>query len=274
MIDWKRHCAAVIPCFNEAGRIAPVVSAVRRHLPRVIVVDDGSSDATRAEAMAAGAAVIRQPENGGKGAALRAGWAHARQMGLTWALSMDGDGQHASADIPKFFACAEKTSVRLIIGNRMGQVGDMPWVRRWANRWMSRCLSNLTGAELPDSQCGFRLVHLESLARLSLSARRFEIESEMLVAFLAARLPVEFVTIQVLYESSRSKICPWRDTWRWLRWWAGQQPPGANQVLVGSAQTAERSYHLLCCLRADRTPQRGVLTSAFKKADLRPRPPQ
>jgi glycosyltransferase involved in cell wall biosynthesis len=224
MTDWKRQCAAVIPCFNEAGRIAPVISGVRRHLARVIVVDDGSSDATPREAALAGAEVIRQPANGGKGSALRKGWAYACQMGCTWALSMDGDGQHAAEDIPEFFACAERTSARLIVGNRMQQGGAMPWLRRWANRGMSRCLSDMTGAALPDSQCGFRLGHLKTLMRLPLSASRFEIESETLVAILAAGERVEFVPIQVLYQSNRSNICPWRDTWRWLHWWAGQRP--------------------------------------------------
>ena len=160
MTDWKRQCAAVIPCFNEAGRIAPVISGVRRHLPRVVVVDDGSSDATPREAALAGAEVIRQPANGGKGSALRKGWAYACQMGCAWVLSMDGDGQHAAEDIPEFFACAERTGARLIVGNRMQQDGAMPWLRRWANRGMSWCLSEMTGAALPDSQCGFRLGHL------------------------------------------------------------------------------------------------------------------
>ena len=100
----------------------------------------------------------------------------------------------------------------------------MPWVRRLANRWMSRCLSDLTGEELPDSQCGFRLVHLETVLQLPVSSRRFEIESETLVAFLAAGERVEFVPIEVIYESGRSNICPCRDTWRWLRWRAAQQP--------------------------------------------------
>jgi glycosyltransferase involved in cell wall biosynthesis len=224
MMDWKRHCAAVIPCFNEAGRIAPVVDAVRQHLPNVVVVDDGSTDATQAEAAGAGAEVIRRRVNVGKGSALRAGWQRARRMGFTWVLSLDGDGQHAAGDIPKFFSCAERTSARLVIGNRMGQGRAMPPLRRWANCWMSRCLSDLTGATLPDSQCGFRLAHLETVLQLPLVANGFVIESETLVTFLAAGERVEFVPIQVIYGPERSKICPFLDTWRWMRWRAAQLP--------------------------------------------------
>lgn len=223
-MDWKRQCAVVIPCFNEAGRIVPVIEGVREHLPNIIVVDDGSTDGTTRRAKAAGAEVIGQSRNGGKGCALRTGWGHARQLGFTWALTMDGDGQHAPDDTPIFFACAEKTNASLVVGDRMGNATAMPWLRRQVNRWMSRRLSGRTGVRLPDSQCGFRLAHLETVARLSLVARRFEIESEILLAFLAAGECVEFVPIQVIYGPGPSKICPVLDTWRWMRWWSAQLP--------------------------------------------------
>jgi glycosyltransferase involved in cell wall biosynthesis len=222
LVDWTHHCVAVIPCFNEAPHIEAIVAEVRGHLPNIIVVDDGSTDGTGRRAKAAGAEVIGQRRNGGKGCALRAGWRHARQMGFMWALMMDGDGQHAPEDIPKFFARAETTGAALVVGDRMGNAAAMPWLRRQVNRWMSRRLSGLAGVRLPDSQCGFRLAHLETLAGLPLAGRRFEIESETLVAFLAAGQGVEFVPIRVIYESNRSKISPFLDTWRWWRWWTAQ----------------------------------------------------
>jgi glycosyltransferase involved in cell wall biosynthesis len=224
LVDWNQQCVAVIPCFNEARWIAALAAAVRRHLPNILVVDDGSTDGTARQAEAAGAEVIRLGRNCGKGAALRAGWRHARQLGFSWALTMDGDGQHAPDDIPKFLARAENGAAALVVGDRMGDCAAMPWLRRQVNRWMTRRLSALAGVHLTDSQCGFRLAHLETLLSLGLSARRFEIESETLVAFLAGGLTVEFVPIRVIYESGRSNICPLKDTWRWLRWWAAQQP--------------------------------------------------
>jgi len=222
LVNWTRHCVAVIPCFNEAPHIAALVAEVRGHLPNIIVVDDGSTDGTAQKATTAGAEVIRLERNGGKGAALRAGWRQARQQGFTWVLTMDGDGQHAPEDIPKFLARAEHHGAALVVGDRMGNCAAMPWLRRQVNRWMTRRLSALAGVHLTDSQCGFRLAHLETLARLPLSARRFEIESETLLTFLAAGWRVEFVPIRVIYESERSSICPFMDTWRWLCWWAAQ----------------------------------------------------
>jgi glycosyltransferase involved in cell wall biosynthesis len=225
LMDWPRDCAAVIPCFNEAARVRRVVTDVRRHLPKVIVVDDGSADATVENAEGAGAEVLRLPKNLGKGAAMRCGWQRAQRSGFKWALMLDGDGQHAADDVPKFFDCAEATGAELVVGNRMDNAASMPLVRCCANRWMSRRISKLTGADLPDSQCGFRLAHLKALLSRPLRANRFEIESAMLVAFLAAGKRVEFVPVQTIYEGRASKIRPLADSWRWLCWRLAQRAP-------------------------------------------------
>ncbi len=219
-VDWKSTCAAVIPSYNEASCIGAVVVGVRNWLPKVIVVDDGSTDGTADCALAAGATVVRTLNNRGKGAALRAGWLHAAGLGFEWVLMLDGDGQHAPADIQVFLESAENTTSRLVVGNRMNDARSMPWHRRGINRWMSRRLSQLTGCELPDSQCGFRLGHLPTLLALRLDTDRFEIESQMLVECLAAGATVRFVPIQTIYIAGASKISPLADSWRWLRWWA------------------------------------------------------
>jgi glycosyltransferase involved in cell wall biosynthesis len=217
-MDWPSQCAAVIPCLNEAATIEPLVRQVREQLPGVIVVDDGSTDSTGQLASGAGAEVLRQEIPQGKGAALLAGWRHARAGGFHWAMTLDGDGQHSPDDIPAFLRCADQTGAALIVGNRMGDVGQMPWLRRQVNRWMSRRLSRLAGRELPDSQCGFRLVDLRAWSKLDLVTRHFEIESEVLLAFVEAGYPVEFVPIRAIYKSGQSKIHPWHDTARWFRW--------------------------------------------------------
>jgi glycosyltransferase involved in cell wall biosynthesis len=224
-MNWNRDCVAVIPCFNEAAHIGKVVIAVQKHLSQVIVVDDGSTDATSESAKCAGAEIVRLPNNSGKGAALQKGWQRARELGFKWVLLLDGDGQHAADDIPIFFECAEKTGNALVIGNRMENSAAMPWLRRCVNRWMSRRISKMTGVKLPDSQCGFRLARLETLLALPFHANRFEIESAMLVAFVAAGKKVEFVPVRTIYENSASKIHPLADTWRWLRWHQAQGVP-------------------------------------------------
>jgi len=232
--DLQRHCAAVISCFNEAGYIGLIVTRMRRHLPHVIVVDDGSTDGTAGAAARNGAIVLRLPVNRGKGAALRMGWQRAREGGFTWVLMLDGDGQHAPEDAPAFFDCASRTGARLVIGNRMARAGAMPWLRRRVNTWMSRRISDLTGLALPDSQCGFRLAHLETLRRLPLATSHFEIESEMLAAFAAAGQRVESVPVQTIYHAGPSRIRPIPDAWRWWRWLRTQRPARACPGLSGA----------------------------------------
>jgi len=95
----------------------------------------------------------------------------------------------------------------------------MPWVRRWVNRWMSRRISKAAGQEMPDSQCGFRLMNLEAWSRIPITASRFEVESEMLLKFARAGQVIRFVPIRVIYKNEKSKIHPLQDTVRWFRWW-------------------------------------------------------
>ena len=222
-MDWAQHCAAVIPCFNAGATIAKVVRGVQAHLPAVFVVDDGSTDDTAERAAEAGAEVVRHATNRGKGAALRVGFQHLGDRGFAWALMLDGDGQHAWEDIPNFFRRAEETGAALVVGNRMGGADGMPWLRRRVNGLMSRQLSRLTGVSLADSQCGFRLANLAALAPLNLTADRFEIESEMLVALINAGQRVEFAPVRVIYKTGASQIHPVVDTWRWVRWRLAQR---------------------------------------------------
>ncbi len=216
---WKEQCAVVFPCFNEGPTIAGLVSEVRRILPNVIVVDDGSTDDTSALAAAAGAQVISHGANRGKGAAFKTGAAAALKRGWYWIVTMDGDGQHRPEDVPAFTECAERTGAQLVLGNRMHKAQKIPWLRRCVNRWMSRRISKRAGRILPDSQCGFRLVDLRAWAGLRLQTDHFEFESEMLLAFVRAGHRVEFVPISVVARGSHSHIRPLRDTCRWLYWW-------------------------------------------------------
>ena len=195
-----------------------VVEGARRHVGKVWVVDDGSSDRTREEAERAGAAVIRHEVNLGKGAALREGLAAAQAEGFQFAVTLDGDGQHDPADIPKLLAAAEG-GADLVIGNRMDSAGEMTAVRRFVNRWMSEQLEKRLGLACADSQCGFRAIRLEAWAGLTLRQNRFEVESEMLASFARAGLKITFVPVRSLPARRKSRIHPVIDSIRWLRWW-------------------------------------------------------
>jgi glycosyltransferase involved in cell wall biosynthesis len=219
-MDWKRDCAAVIPCLNQAREIGEVVERTRALAGRVIVVDDGSTDGTAAAARAAGAETVRHACNRGKGAALRTGWRRALAEGCSWVVTLDGDGQHAPEDIPAFWKRAEAGGARLVAGNRMHEARAMPWARRAVNRWMTGRISSLAGFALADSQCGLRLMHIESLEALGTRSQRFEIESEVLAGFVRKGWRVDFVPVRVIYaRGGTSRIRPVADGARWLRWW-------------------------------------------------------
>ncbi|MSU58322.1 MAG: glycosyltransferase family 2 protein [Pedosphaera sp.] len=230
--NWQQDCAALIPCFNEAATIGDIVRTAREHLPTVFVVDDGSTDDSVARAIEGGAEVVRHATNRGKGAALLVGFQHLRDRGFIWALTLDGDGQHAVKNIPDFFRCAESTRAALVIGNRLTECQKIPWLRRRVNRWMTRRLSRRAGVTFADSQCGFRLVNLAALAALPLASDHFEIESEMLLAFAAESWRIEFVPVEVIYKPRTSKIHPLIDTWRWIRWWLTTRPRGAAALKI------------------------------------------
>ena len=212
-------CVAVVPCLNEAASIGIVVRGLKAVLPAVIVVDDGSSDRTADAAREAGAEVLVRTPTRGKGAALALGWSRAAERGFEWALCLDGDGQHDPADAVQFLAAADHSGARMVVGNRFHDPAAIPWVRRCTNRLMSRWISRRAGMVFPDSQCGYRLVHLPTLTALGLRTTHYEIESEMDLAFAKAGHGVGFVPIRARYGDERSKIDPVKDTLRWWRWW-------------------------------------------------------
>jgi len=220
-MQWPIACAAVVPCWNEAPTIGGLVRELQVALPAVYVVDDGSTDATDRRALEAGARVLVHTVNRGKGAALYTGLSEARRAGYPWAVILDGDGQHAPAELGRFFARAEQSQADLVVGNRMECAQRMSRLRRVTNRWMSRQISQLAGVPLADSQCGYRLIRLEAWSRLSLRTSHFEMESEMLLAFVQAGFRIEFVPVAVLEARRPSRIRVLTDAWRWCRWrWA------------------------------------------------------
>lgn len=209
---------AVIPAYNEAATIADVVRRAHGHVPHVVVVDDGSSDNTGDVARQAGATIVRHPCNRGKGAAILTGLQCLKDSRFDGAIFLDADGQHDPAEIPQFCAAAQASDVGIIIGNRMTHTTGMPWLRLWTNRVTSFITSQLAGQTIPDSQCGYRLIHRRVLPVLRLSTKHFETETEILIQTGRAGLRIVSVPIRTIYLPGRhSHIRPVRDTIRFIR---------------------------------------------------------
>lgn len=206
--------AVLIPAYNEAHAIGDVVGGARVEVPRVLVVDDGSTDGTAAAAEAAGAEVLRLPRNSGKGAAMRAGLLKLAETDVTHVLFMDGDLQHRADEIPRLVEAAAHTGAALVIGERVFRREAMPRSRYWANVIGSWALSTFMGVRLADTQSGFRLLALEAIADLPLTARGYEIETELLVKLTRRGATVVGVPVSAVYNGARSKLRPVRDTTR------------------------------------------------------------
>ena len=208
---------ALIPGYNEAGRIGEVVRRVKAYLRDVVVVDDGSADRTSDEASEAGAVVLRHEVNRGKGVALATGFAYAREQGFSWVITLDADGQHDPADIPRFVEAYVRTGMPVLVGNRMGDSASMPRIRRWTNSFMSNLLSREMGQYVPDTQCGYRLYRTDVLSFLVTKSPRFAAESETLLHVAALNLDIGAVPISTIYiEGRESHIHPLRDTLRFF----------------------------------------------------------
>ena len=206
---------ALIPGYQEGPRIAIVVEGARVHLP-VVVVDDGSSDDTAAQAGVAGATVLVQRPNAGKGAALRAGFRYALEHGAEAVVTLDADGQHDPAEIPTFLAAFEAGRPELVVGRR--NFGSMPLVRRLSNTLGGWVFSAAVGRRVADNQSGYRLVGRQlMIALLDSDESGFEFEVEMIARCIALGLPMTDVPIRTIYAGQPSHIQPWRHFTEFIR---------------------------------------------------------
>lgn len=213
----RKDTLAIIPARDEAAFIGDVVRRARKHVARVIVVDDGSTDATAVEAAAAGAQVILRERSAGKGDAIKAGL-HEALTDLEWnhVLFLDGDGQHIPEEIPRLLDAASRTDAGLVIGDRMSAPAGMPWLRHTVNRFVSKQICGLCRNSIPDTQCGFRLFRRDLVPLLLCETSGFDYETEVLILTARAGSKIETVPVSCRYGAERSKINPLRDTVRYF----------------------------------------------------------
>jgi glycosyltransferase involved in cell wall biosynthesis len=210
---------AVIPAYNAARHLPAVIDRVARHVrrDRIVVVDDGSADETRAVASQAGTTVVVHAQNQGKGAAIRNGIARAAELGSPFAILLDADGQHNPDEIPNFIARQRETGADMVVGNRLVRAGNMPWLRKATNYVTSAVVSLLAHRRVPDSQNGYRLVRLSHFKKFPLTTNRYEIESEMIIRAGRAGGKIASVPVETIYGDEKSFINPFIDTGRFLR---------------------------------------------------------
>ncbi len=203
------NVAALVPAYQAAAHLGEVLLrlAALPSRPHVLVVDDGSRDATASVARQFGAEVYSFAANRGKGHALLAGFERLREFDAV--VTLDADGQHPPECLPAFVATAE-AGADLVLGKRE-ITPDMPPARRFANRFSSAWCSAIAGQPISDSQCGYRLYRREVLLRTPVRASRYEVETEMAVRASRLGFRVAHVDIPTVYGDEVSHLSPTRD---------------------------------------------------------------
>jgi glycosyltransferase involved in cell wall biosynthesis len=203
-----------IPCYNEEVAIGSLVLRASQYADAVVVIDDGSTDKTREVARLAGAYVIVQEANMGKGAALREFFKYASQQRADIIVVLDGDGQHDPDDIPKLLAPLLSDEADVVNGSRYldGDGSDTPRYRRFGQRVLDRFTRLALNKDLPitDTQSGFRAFSIKSVPYFGFDSDRLAIDSEMLMDAAKARLRIAEVGVTVRYDVGRSSVHPVR----------------------------------------------------------------
>ncbi len=207
----------IIPTYNESKAIAGIIKIIHQQQLEVVVIDDGSVDNTSEIAKENGAVVLRNEENAGKGASLIKGFRYALSRGFDAVITMDGDGQHLPEEIPYFIRLATYSDSGIFIGNRMFKIKTMPYLRIFANKLMSWFISLVAKQNIPDTQCGFRLIKKGVLERINLRTSKYETESEMIIKASRLGFKIESIPIKTVYEGEKSQINPIIDTLRFIK---------------------------------------------------------
>jgi uncharacterized protein (DUF2062 family) len=189
------NVCVVIPVFNHADTLSAVARAAQKHF-LVIVADDGSTDNP---SLPEDIAVARLEQNRGKGAALRAAFQRAVELGFTHAITMDADGQHSAEDLPKFSAACAHQPEALIVGARDLKTSGAPGHRQCSNAVSNFWFRVETGVRLADTQCGFRCYPLALTQRLKVHSQRYAFELEFMVRAAWLHTPIVPVPVTCSY---------------------------------------------------------------------------
>ena len=206
----NNNICAVIPAYDAGRTIESVVSGVKQYITTVIVVNDGSRDDTSAVAQAAGAIVLEHKKNSGKGVALKTGFKYALEHAFDAVISIDADKQHDPAEIPRFLARYREGNVDIIIGTRMHDKDRIPRHRYIPNQVGVACISWAAGTHFSDTQSGYRLYSRKVLEAISIKAKGYHAETEILIKAGKKGFAIISIPIKPIYFPPGQAISHYR----------------------------------------------------------------
>jgi len=217
----------LIPAYNASSTISELIEKASKFIEKsnIVVIDDGSQDETFAVAQKSGAIVLSHKENKGKGEALKTGFKFALEKNYDVCFTIDADLQHDPSSIPDFLGKANENFDGILIGTRDISLKRMPLARWLTNNLTSAILSILSGQTIRDSQSGYRLISTQVLKRVKLKAKKYDLESEIVVKAGRKGFKIEKVPIKTIYHGGKSFINPFVDTGRFIKlmwrslWW-------------------------------------------------------
>jgi len=206
----------VIPTYNEEKDIDKVVIQLKEYNKDILIVDDGSTDATLSKLKTIkDISLLTNGKNKGKGFAIRRGLQYALKNNYDLVILMDGDGQHNPAEINNFIE--KSRDYDLVIGNRMHNSFRMPFIRYFVNWLDSSIVSKIISFDVKDVHCGYRALKTNLINKLDLKSERFEIEAEIVINTVKNKAKVANLNIECIYLGQNSSINPITDMYRFIK---------------------------------------------------------
>lgn len=204
-------CCVIVPTYNNDRTLESVIDNIKVYTSNIIIVNDGSTDATRTILTKyTDMKAIHFEVNQGKGTALLAGFKEATELGYEYAITIDSDGQHFPDDIPNFIEMIIEYPGSLIVGNRNMEQSGIPGKSSFGHKFSNFWYAIETGIKLPDTQSGYRLYPLKSINKINFFTKKFEFEIEVLVRANWHDIPVISVPVSVKYFPEEERVSHFR----------------------------------------------------------------